>query len=406
MKSYFLKIDGKVSGPYSSTDVLDGVKAKRFPFSAEVSERREGPWIAVSKAIRSGSDGLVRPVVSQQSRPPTPNPPDSDFLPSSTAEGWYVDFRGKPLGPFIVSRIREMVAQGKLTAESRVRSGRTGTWRNLGEVDGLLFPVKPDPAASSGNLSQSGGVDPWFSALNDAITSAHSTPRYAPLASTAHSSSPGFADDPAASPKIHGAQARTAAAMLEKAEREIIDKERRDALENEDRRSFRWIFSGILAAIIPILCFLVYQASARVSQLVLDPPGETSPQEKGRATAATRGTNHSPNPRPAANEGNSANSSGGSTKPSGFWGAVAGSQVKRVQLGAGTAVFTINRSGPHHLQMNFNSGLVANADWKENPFNDFGYDIYEPTVSETTNRLALMIMLRGIIASYLKGEYN
>ncbi|MFN9912007.1 MAG: hypothetical protein ACK53L_05465, partial [Pirellulaceae bacterium] len=73
---------------------------------------------------------------------------------------------------------------------------------------------------------------------------------------------------------------------------------------------------------------------------------------------------------------------------------------------AGTAVFTINRSGPHHLLMNFNSGLVAEADWKENPFNDFGYDIYEPTVSETTNRLSLMIMLRGIIANYLKGEYN
>ena len=49
---------------------------------------------------------------------------------------------------------------------------------------------------------------------------------------------------------------------------------------------------------------------------------------------------------------------------------------------------------------------MIDADWKRNAFNDFGYDIYEPTVSEDTNRLAVMTLTRGVIASYLRGEYD
>jgi hypothetical protein len=105
-------------------------------------------------------------------------------------------------------------------------------------------------------------------------------------------------------------------------------------------------------------------------------------------------------------DGPSARSAGGRTQPSGLLGSVKGSQTKKIKLESGTATFTINRSGPHHLRVDFNSGLVAKVNWKENPYNDFGYDIYEPEVSETTNRLAIMIALRAIIANYLKGKYD
>jgi len=94
------------------------------------------------------------------------------------------------------------------------------------------------------------------------------------------------------------------------------------------------------------------------------------------------------------------------TIPSGILGGWTGSQTKRVKLVGGTATFTIKRSGPHHLRVDFNNGLIAEVDWKENPYSEFGYDIYEPEVSETTNRLALMLALRGIIVNYLKGEYE
>ena len=65
-----------------------------------------------------------------------------------------------------------------------------------------------------------------------------------------------------------------------------------------------------------------------------------------------------------------------------------------------------DRSGISHVKIECNSGLVIDADWKRNSFNDFGYDIYEPTVSRNTNRFAVMTLTRTVIASYLNGKYD
>lgn len=79
---------------------------------------------------------------------------------------------------------------------------------------------------------------------------------------------------------------------------------------------------------------------------------------------------------------------------------------KVVQTTTGKAIFTDNRNAISHLRLECNNGLIIDADWKRNPLNDFGYDIYEPTVSETTNRLAVMMVARTHIAAYLRGEYD
>lgn len=62
--------------------------------------------------------------------------------------------------------------------------------------------------------------------------------------------------------------------------------------------------------------------------------------------------------------------------------------------------------GISHVLIECNDGLVINADWKRNAFNEYGYDIYKPKVNITTNQLEVMLTARSVIASYLKGEYD
>ena len=82
-------------------------------------------------------------------------------------------------------------------------------------------------------------------------------------------------------------------------------------------------------------------------------------------------------------------------------------KTKIVEIGAGKATITDKKgNGYSHVKIECNNGLVIDADWQRNSFNDFGYDIYEPTVSMDYNRLAVMATARGVIASYLRGEYD
>ena len=87
--------------------------------------------------------------------------------------------------------------------------------------------------------------------------------------------------------------------------------------------------------------------------------------------------------------------------------ALTGAKVKKVTITAGDATITDREGdGLSHLKLECNNGLVIDVDWKRNPLNDFGYDIYEPEINMTYNRLAVMMLARGVIASYLKGEYD
>ena len=84
-----------------------------------------------------------------------------------------------------------------------------------------------------------------------------------------------------------------------------------------------------------------------------------------------------------------------------------GPKVLNVTVKAGDAVITDREDdGLSHLKLKCNNGLVIDCDWERNSFNEFGYDIYEPTVSRDYNRLAVMVLARGVIASYLRGEYD
>jgi hypothetical protein len=86
--------------------------------------------------------------------------------------------------------------------------------------------------------------------------------------------------------------------------------------------------------------------------------------------------------------------------------ALTGKDITKVTIEAGDVVITDDQDGVSNVEISCNNGLVIDADWKRNPYNEFGYDIYEPTVNMDYNKLAVMIMARGVIANYLRGEYD
>jgi hypothetical protein len=85
---------------------------------------------------------------------------------------------------------------------------------------------------------------------------------------------------------------------------------------------------------------------------------------------------------------------------------LAGKKVKKVKISAGDATITDDVDGMSHIKVECNNGLTIDADWKRNALNEFGYDIYEPEVNRDFNKLSVMILARGVIASYLNGEYD
>ena len=85
---------------------------------------------------------------------------------------------------------------------------------------------------------------------------------------------------------------------------------------------------------------------------------------------------------------------------------LAGKKVKKVKLSTGDATITDDVDGMSHIKVECNNGLTIDADWKRNALNEFGYDIYEPEVNITSDKLSVMILARVVIASYLNGEYD
>jgi hypothetical protein len=83
-----------------------------------------------------------------------------------------------------------------------------------------------------------------------------------------------------------------------------------------------------------------------------------------------------------------------------------GPTIKTFRLEVGKATFRLQKNGWNELKVECNNGLIAETRWRPNPADEFGYDIAEPTVNQTTNRLAVMILLRGIIANYMNGKYD
>lgn len=80
---------------------------------------------------------------------------------------------------------------------------------------------------------------------------------------------------------------------------------------------------------------------------------------------------------------------------------------KTVEIGLGTAtIYDYGENEINSLRLDCKNGLVIEINWKRNVLSDFGYDVDEPVVNKSYNRLAVMMAAKGVIASYLRGEYD
>ena len=81
--------------------------------------------------------------------------------------------------------------------------------------------------------------------------------------------------------------------------------------------------------------------------------------------------------------------------------------VKTVETDVGNVQITDKGDNDlSHVTIKCNNGMVIDADWRRNSYNEFGYDVHEPSVSETYNRFAVMVTVRSVIANYLNGNYD
>ncbi len=76
---------------------------------------------------------------------------------------WFAQVDGMTAGPFEMRRLRELAAEGKLTAETPVRLGED-VWKRAGQVDGLFGLTDPALSAVGPGSSHGFTIDP---SMND-----------------------------------------------------------------------------------------------------------------------------------------------------------------------------------------------------------------------------------------------
>jgi hypothetical protein len=123
-----------------------------------------------------------------------------------------------------------------------------------------------------------------------------------------------------------------------------------------------------------------------------------------RAVGAISGVPSSSTSSRGGGSGNSDSSGGGRSVAS---STRSKTKTKRVEVQLGTVIITDHGySEINQVRIECNNGNVLTSNWRRNPANQFGYDLEEPTVTETTNRMAVILAIRGAIANYLNGKYD
>ena len=66
------------------------------------------------------------------------------------ARSWYVQHKGKTVGPASSNQLKELAGSGKITPQTLVRLGEGGEWQEASRVDGLFEERQSLPATIEG----------------------------------------------------------------------------------------------------------------------------------------------------------------------------------------------------------------------------------------------------------------
>lgn len=59
------------------------------------------------------------------------------------ATSWYVEHKGRTLGPITSSQLKQLAAESKITPETKVRTNDSQEWSRAGKVKGLFVTIEP-----------------------------------------------------------------------------------------------------------------------------------------------------------------------------------------------------------------------------------------------------------------------
>lgn len=134
-ESYYVRIRGRVTGPFEVSQLQDMIKRGRFSRIHEVSEDGAG-WVAAAEV----DDLFPRPAKRNSS----PSPDDADLLEMTQVEApkpelaeWYYTINDQRHGPIRLSQLRQLVTQGMVQPATQVWAQGMENWISASLVPDL-----------------------------------------------------------------------------------------------------------------------------------------------------------------------------------------------------------------------------------------------------------------------------
>ena len=153
---YYVRIRGRVSGPFEVDQLKSMIQRGRFSRAHEVSDDGTD-WRAAA------NEETLFPNATPKSQQSHATPKEEVNLqpvaaPPKTVE-WHYSMNGEQLGPTSLANLQSLLAQGSLNENSKVWTNGMGDWRPIKEVPDLAGFVTPKINISSEADTSSSGRD-------------------------------------------------------------------------------------------------------------------------------------------------------------------------------------------------------------------------------------------------------
>lgn len=171
-ESYYIRIRGRVQGPFDEQKLQALVKRGQFSRMHEISpdgiqwtSASTHPQLFAASPTRKAPEKAVANPQSASHSAPTPSAPPAD---------WYFTFKGKRQGPVGWDELKENAQAHRIGPNDLVWNGTMPDWQPAGEIDGLFprtfFEDRAPPVGRDETTRSSGdAVGPAARTLEDSL---------------------------------------------------------------------------------------------------------------------------------------------------------------------------------------------------------------------------------------------
>ncbi len=143
---YYIRVRGKVEGPYNLPQAQALVRRGRLGRHHEVSQDRVN-WKRASEFPELFATPMPRHPQNAAAPPP---PAESSEVPSATPQNWYYAQDGTEQGPVSLEELRQLLHSGALNADTLVWTeglSQWTPWLEVPELNPALSAKQPPPTA-------------------------------------------------------------------------------------------------------------------------------------------------------------------------------------------------------------------------------------------------------------------